>query len=106
VFLFESSGDRDPLLARVQADVVRTLLESAEHDDTFMVLSAGTRIRPFNPDPLPATAANVRAAGDFLDRTHLLGALDLKHALEEARPCAPSSSSATRPPSGPASASM
>jgi tetratricopeptide (TPR) repeat protein len=86
VFLFESSGDRDPLLARVGADVVRTLLESAEHDDTFTVLSAGSRVRSFNSEPLPATAANVRAAGDFLDRSHLIGALDLKQALEEARP--------------------
>src|SRR5262249_60692989 len=37
VFLFESSGDRDPLLARVQVDVVRTLLANAEHDDTFVL---------------------------------------------------------------------
>src|SRR5262249_41421181 len=30
VFLFESSGDRDPLLARVQIDVIRQLLANAE----------------------------------------------------------------------------
>src|SRR5262249_55317791 len=34
VFLFESSGDRDPLLARAQIEVIRTLLANAEHDDT------------------------------------------------------------------------
>ena len=38
VFLFESCGDRDPLLARVQVDVIRTLLTNAEHNDTFAIV--------------------------------------------------------------------
>src|SRR5207249_8637293 len=37
VFLFESSGDRDPLLARTQVELVRGLLQNAEPDDTFAV---------------------------------------------------------------------
>ena len=34
VFLFESSGARDPLVARAQVEVIRALLTHAEHDDT------------------------------------------------------------------------
>jgi hypothetical protein len=47
VFLFESSADRDPLLARTQAEVVRTILENAEPDDTFAVLTTDTQVRRF-----------------------------------------------------------
>jgi hypothetical protein len=84
VFLFESSGDRDPLLARAQVEVVRTLLAHAEHEDTFAVLAAGTRVRPFAPEPRPVTPENVQAAVAFLERSHLIGALDLGRALAEA----------------------
>jgi predicted Zn-dependent protease len=86
VFLFESSGDRDPLLARVQVEVIRSLLTGAEPEDTFAILSAGTRVRPFAPEPRPVTPENVAAALAFLDQTHLIGALDLGRALTEATP--------------------
>jgi tetratricopeptide (TPR) repeat protein len=86
VFLFEASGDRDPLLARVQIDVIRTLLANAEHDDTFAILAAGTRVHSFAPEPLLATPHNVQAAIEFLEGTHLIGALDLKRALATAQP--------------------
>jgi hypothetical protein len=86
VFLFESSGDRDPLLARAQVEVVRTLLANAEHDDTFTVLTAGSRVHAFAAEPKPATPENVRAALDFLEHTHLVGALDLGGALAAAEP--------------------
>jgi ferric-dicitrate binding protein FerR (iron transport regulator)/tetratricopeptide (TPR) repeat protein len=86
VFLFESSGDRDPLLARVQVDVVRTLLANAEHDDTFAVLTAGASVRAFAAEPVPATPENVKAAVDFLEHTHLVGGLDLGGALAAAGP--------------------
>ncbi len=84
--VFESSGDRDPILARVQVDVVRALLSSAEHDDTFSVIAAGTRPRLFAPEARPVTAENVRAAVDFLEGTHLIGALDLGAAFAAAEP--------------------
>jgi hypothetical protein len=141
LFLFESSADRDPLLARVQVEIIRTLLENAEHDDTFTLLTAASRVKVFGgertafagergasapqgagergasvprgapekdsgfpritasdavgelrelPPPHPATPANVRSAIDFLERTHLVGALDLGNALRVARPCQPS----------------
>jgi tetratricopeptide (TPR) repeat protein len=86
VFLFESSGDRDPLLARTQIEVIRALLTNAEHDDTFVLLAAGTRVHAFRPEPIQATASNVREALAFLDQSHLVGALDLGHALNEAEP--------------------
>jgi hypothetical protein len=86
VFLFESSADRDPLLARVQVDVVRTLLENAEHDDTFCILTAGSRVRAFAAEPRPATRDNVKEAVAFLEDTHLVGALDLGGALAAAAP--------------------
>ncbi len=86
VFLFESSADRDPLLARAQIDIIRHMLEHVEHDDTFAVLTAGTTTRRFADAPLPATPENIGAAVTFLERTHLIGALDLGRALADAAP--------------------
>src|SRR6516225_1725865 len=48
VILFESSANRDPLIARAQIDLVRYLLLNAEHDDTFVLLTANTRVRSFD----------------------------------------------------------
>ena len=67
VFLFESSGDRDPLLARVQIDVIRALLANAEHYDTFAIVTAGTRTHSFRPTPVLATPENVKAAAEYLE---------------------------------------
>jgi len=86
VFLFEASGDRDPLVARVQVDVIRTLLENAEHDDTFSILTAGTRVRAYAAKAKKATPANVAKAVRFLEQTQLVGALDLERALASAGP--------------------
>jgi Ca-activated chloride channel homolog len=84
VFLFESSGDRDPLLARTQIEVIRSILANADPDDTFAVLAAGTYVRTFAPELRPVTPANIRAAVSFLEGIHLIGALDLDKALTEA----------------------
>jgi hypothetical protein len=84
VFLFESSAERDPLLARTQTEIVRTLLANAEHDDTFVVLTAGTQVHAFAPSPHRATPENVAAAAAFLEKSHLLGALDLDAGLTAA----------------------
>jgi predicted Zn-dependent protease len=84
VFLFESSGDRDPLLARVQVEVVRGLLEQADPEDRFTVLCAGTRVRHFAKEPVPVTTTNVQQAVAFLEGSHLVGALDLGLTLSEA----------------------
>ncbi len=86
VFLFESSANRDPLLARAQIDVLRNLLINAEHDDTFSLLTAGTRVRLFDKAPRPATDQNIAEAVKFLEAAHLIGALDLGQALHAARP--------------------
>lgn len=86
VFLFESSADRDPLLARVQVEVIRTLLNNAEPDDTFAILTAGTNAHPLSPKPELATPENIRVALATLERTHLIGALDLGKALSATEP--------------------
>jgi ferric-dicitrate binding protein FerR (iron transport regulator)/tetratricopeptide (TPR) repeat protein len=86
VFLFESSGDRDPLVARTQIEIIRALLDNAEHGDTFTILAAGTNVRAFAPEARPVTAANVRDGLAFLDKVHLIGALDLGQALSAAEP--------------------
>jgi ferric-dicitrate binding protein FerR (iron transport regulator) len=82
-FLVETSGDRDPLVARVQIEVLRHLLAYAQPDDTFTVLAAGTRVQAFSNAMLPVTPANVNAAVAFLEQAHLIGALDLGQALTE-----------------------
>jgi ferric-dicitrate binding protein FerR (iron transport regulator)/tetratricopeptide (TPR) repeat protein len=84
VFLFESSGARDPLLARAQIEVIRALLDNAEHDDTFSILTVGTRVKQFRPESIPATPENVSEAVKFLEQSHLIGALDLEQGLKEA----------------------
>ena len=86
IFLFESSADRNPLLARVQVDVVKTLLENANHDDTFSILTAATRVHSMAEKPKPATPKNVRKAVKFLEGAHLIGALNLERALAAAGP--------------------
>ncbi len=86
VFLFESSANRDPLLTRAQIEVIRGLLTNAEHADTFQIMTAGTRTHRFDKQPRPNTPENVAAAVKFLERTHLIGALDLAGALKEAAP--------------------
>jgi ferric-dicitrate binding protein FerR (iron transport regulator) len=86
VFLFESSGDRDPLLARTQIEVIRTLLANAEHDDTFAIVTAATRVATYAKEAQPATADNAAAAVRFLEETHLAGVLDMGKALDAAEP--------------------
>jgi ferric-dicitrate binding protein FerR (iron transport regulator) len=86
VFLFESSGDRDPLLARTQIEVVRTMLNNAEHDDTFAIVTAATRAGTFAKEAKPVTGENVAEAIRYLEETHLAGALDLGAALDAAGP--------------------
>ena len=82
VCLFEASGDRDPVLARTQIEILRTLLQNAEHDDTFSIVTAGTRAARFAAEPLACTQKNIDDAIRQLEQTHLVGALDLAQALE------------------------
>ncbi len=84
VFIFESSGDRSPLLARAQIDIIRAILDNAERDDRFAILSAGTRVTAFGDELLPVTADNVKSAVEFIEKAHLVGALDLEQAIAAA----------------------
>jgi len=84
VFLFESSGDRDPLLARAQIDVVRSLLDRAGHDDSFHILAIGTHVRSWRASAAALTRDAVAEAAAYLDKVHLVGALDLAGGLAAA----------------------
>jgi tetratricopeptide (TPR) repeat protein len=84
VFLYEASADRDPVLARVQVDVIKTLLDNAERDDTFTILAASSRIRAFAEKPVAARAKQVKRAVEYLEKTQLVGALDLEMAFRAA----------------------
>jgi predicted Zn-dependent protease len=84
LFLFESSGDRDPLLARVQIEVMRHLLLHASPEDTFNVLAANTKVRALGKTPQPVSAEAIQEAVTFLEGSHLIGALDLAQAFNQA----------------------
>ena len=86
VILFETSANRDPLLARAQIDIVKNLLENVEHDDTFALITANTRTDVFDPMSRPVREDYVKNAVKFLEESHLIGALDLSKALAAAKP--------------------
>lgn len=81
VFLFEASADRNPLLARTQVEVIRTLLDNAEHSDTFNIVTANTKATTFSKQPLECSANNISKAMQHLQQTHLIGALDVEKAI-------------------------
>ncbi|HIE98994.1 MAG TPA: hypothetical protein EYQ63_18830 [Fuerstia sp.] len=81
VFLFEASADRNPLLARTQIEIIRTLLDNAEHSDTFNIVTANTKAIAFSKNSLKCSARNIAKAKSYLDQIHLIGALDLQKAL-------------------------
>lgn len=83
VFLYEASADRDPLLARVQIEVIRNLLSQAEHNDRFFVVAANSRVHMFELFGSEATPDNIKKAVEWLEKTHLVGALDLGAAFEQ-----------------------
>ncbi len=80
IILFESSANRDPLLARTQIEIVRTLLDNAEHDDTFSVIAAKTRASAL-AESQQCTARNIAEVLRRLEETHLVGAFDFEKAL-------------------------
>jgi ferric-dicitrate binding protein FerR (iron transport regulator) len=86
VILYEASANRDPLLARAQIEVLRSLLGNAEHEDTFTLLTAGTRVHTFAKEAKKVTPENIAAAVKYLEGTHLIGAMDLGHALSTLEP--------------------
>jgi tetratricopeptide (TPR) repeat protein len=83
VFLFEASADRNPVLARVQLDVIQTILDNAEHHDTFNIISASTKASVFKKKNVACTNSNIKKAVKFLESAHLVGALNLHNALSE-----------------------
>ncbi|MGL4554257.1 MAG: VIT domain-containing protein, partial [Gemmataceae bacterium] len=86
VVVVETSGDRDPLLARTQIEFVRAFLSNAGRDDTFAVITAATRATPLMKEAVPNDPAAVEAAMAALENAHLIGAFDFGAALAAARP--------------------
>jgi tetratricopeptide (TPR) repeat protein len=86
VVLFETAGERTPLLARTQIEIIRALLANAGPGDKFTVIAAGTRPLPVTSRLLPVTPKNVRTALARLEQIHLIGALSFRDALVAARP--------------------
>ena len=76
-------GAGSPLLARAQIEIIRTLLENAEHADTFSIVQASTRAAVYADEPELCTAENIAAAVKYLETVHLVGALDLEAALKK-----------------------
>jgi tetratricopeptide (TPR) repeat protein len=56
IFLYESSADRDPLLARTQIEIIRGMLQNAQRDDTFRIFTASNRLLD-NTANVPASGA-------------------------------------------------
>lgn len=83
VFLFESSADRDPLLARTQIEIIRHLLGNLDHSDTFTVLTVGARTQSWADELRVATPANIDLALKHLETTHLVGGLDLGSGIRQ-----------------------
>jgi len=86
VFLYETTGDRSPLLARAQIEVIRGLLANAGLDDTFAVVAASTGVRTFAQELKPVTPGNIQAAVSFLESLKLIGALNLGNAFDAVQP--------------------
>jgi tetratricopeptide (TPR) repeat protein len=82
IFLFESSGDRDPLLARTQIEIIRAMLQAAGPEDRMNLVIANTRqFAMAFAGPVPLTPERITQAIEILERAHLVGALDLGEAL-------------------------
>ncbi|MBM80665.1 MAG: hypothetical protein CMJ78_08740 [Planctomycetaceae bacterium] len=88
VILFEATGKQDPLLARTQIDVLKSLLDNAEHNDTFSIVVAANDAKLFDEKPQPCVKKQINRAVKFLEKQHLVGALDLQKALKACEePC-------------------
>jgi len=81
--LFETSADRDPLLARAQIEVTRHMLAHADPADTFTLLTANTRVQSLATS-LAVSRTNIDKAIASLEKSHLIGALDLGQAIDHA----------------------
>ncbi len=82
IFLVENSADRNEVLAGTQRQIAKTLLENAEHSDTFSIIRAGTQADLFRRKPVECSLENVAAALQFLNDVAPIGALDLEQALQ------------------------
>lgn len=86
VILAETSGDREPLIARTQIELIRSLLQNAGRDDTFVVLTGSTKTKALRPKAVRNDLVAIEEVMADLEKAHLVGAFDFGAALETARP--------------------
>ncbi len=86
VVLVETSGDRDPLLARTQIELVRAFLTNCGRDDSFVILTGATRTKALRPKAVRNEPVAVEEVVADLEKAHLIGAFDMGAALDAARP--------------------
>jgi hypothetical protein len=86
VVLVETSGDRDPLLARAQIELVRSLLLNSSREDSFVVLTASTRTKALKPKAVTNSPVAVEEGMAELEKAHIIGAFDMGAALRAAKP--------------------
>jgi len=91
VFLLDCSGSMRGAPLEAVKDVVRRALRAARPGDTLQVLRFSDRASGLWHDPVPATAANVRRALEYLDTLHGEGGTEMLSGVRAAldRPADP-----------------
>lgn len=82
IFVVENSADRNSILAGTQRQIVKVLLDNAEHSDQISIVRAGTQADLFRTKPVECSIENIEAAERFLQEVAPIGALDLEQALQ------------------------
>src|SRR5262249_30199539 len=85
VILVETSGDREPLIARTQIELIRSFLQHAGRDDTFVILTGSTRTKALRPKAVRNDLVAIDEVIADLEKAHLVGAFDFGAALDAAK---------------------
>ena len=85
VFLFEAPATATRCWPAPRSRSIRALLDNAEPDDTFAILTANTQVHRFTGTAAALTPENIAAAVAFLEQCICSGALDLDAGLDGRR---------------------
>jgi len=83
-FVADVSSSMDGLRLEQLKSAIRSFLNHLTPKDAFNIISFGTSVVPFASDLLPATAENVTAARQFVERLSALGLTNIDLALQTA----------------------
>ena len=84
ILIYESSGDRDAVLASAQQEIAKAIMDNAEADDTFSLIVAGTKPKIYEKRKFLATPKSISDALSFLGESRLIGGLHLENSIQEA----------------------